>query len=156
MIILGIDPSLNSLGYCILHAEKSGVKVVEIGTIKSKVSDSYMDKLKKIHAKFCQIQDLHNPDILAIEETFMNTNAQSSLKLGVVRGICLSPFLNRDCKIVEYAPRVVKKRLTGNGSSDKTQVMYMVKAIIPSIELSNNDESDAVAIAISCYLEFCG
>jgi crossover junction endodeoxyribonuclease RuvC len=156
MIILGIDPSLNSLGYCVLLSDKSVVRVVEVGNIKSKISDSYMDKLKTIHAKFCEINSLHKPDILAIEETFVNTNAQSSLKLGVVRGVCLSPFLNRDCKIVEYAPRVVKKRLTGNGSADKTQVMYMVKAIIPSIELSNNDESDAVAIAISCYLEFCG
>ena len=156
MIILGIDPSLNSLGYCILKSDESGVRVLDIGTVKSKAGDDYIDKLKRIDGKFRTIETNYKPDILAIEETFVNTNAQSSLKLGVVRGVCLSPFLHRDCKIAEYAPRVIKKRLTGNGSADKTQVMYMVKAILPNIDLENNDESDAVAIAISCYLEFCG
>lgn len=151
MIILGIDPSLNSCGYCILSEVNSVIKIYEVGSIKSKKNDTFFEKLSRIKEKFEQISDQYKSLKVIIEETFVNTNYQSSLKLGVVRGVCLSCFLKQEIK--EYSPRFIKKSITGSGTSDKIAMTKMINMLIPENNAKNDDEIDSIAIAICGYLD---
>ena len=150
MRILGIDPALNNTGWaCIEKQKDNSIKLVGIGHISNPISNDYYSKLNHIRENILEIIEKTNPDILSIEETFVNNNAISSLKLGVVRGVIMSVALQNNIKILEFKPNEIKKVITGNGKADKIQVDYMVKILIPKANPKTLDESDALAIAIT-------
>jgi crossover junction endodeoxyribonuclease RuvC len=148
--ILGIDPALNNTGWAVVDENGSGnIEFVDIGHISNKVSDDYYCKLEKIRQNIEEIIIKYKPQFLSIEETFVNNNALSSLKLGVVRGVVLSVALQYNVKIMEFKPNEIKKTITGNGKAEKQQVDYMVKMLAPKAQPKTLDESDALAIALT-------
>ena len=48
---------------------------------------------------------------------------------------------------MSLAPRQVKQALTGHGGADKTQIQYMVRALLRLVHTPTADEADALAIA---------
>src|SRR3546814_5392285 len=51
------------------------------------------------------------PDEAAVEETFVNKNPSSTLKLGLARGVALLVPARADLPVAEYAAKFVKKAL---------------------------------------------
>ena len=148
--ILGVDPALNNTGWAVVDGNGSGnIEFVDIGHISNKVSDDYYCKLEKIRQNIEEIIIKYKPTFLSIEETFVNNNELSSLKLGVVRGVFLSVALQYNLKIMEFKPNEIKKTITGNGKAEKQQVDYMVKMLVPKAQPKTLDESDALAIALT-------
>ena len=153
--ILGIDPALNNTGWSVLKTSGSGdIFFFFLGHISNNIKDDYYCKLENIRQKIDEIIKFYTPDILSIEETFVNGNALSSLKLGVVRGIIISVALNHGLKIMEFKPNEIKKAITGNGKADKQQVDYMIKILVPKATPKTLDESDAVAIATTAIFNY--
>ena len=91
----------------------------------------------------------HAPDGAAVEEVFVNSNPQSTLKLGQARGIALLVPALSGLVIAEYAPNAVKKTVVGAGHGDKGQIRGMVKCLLPRASFDSTDEADALAIAIT-------
>ena len=91
----------------------------------------------------------HNPDGAAVEEVFVNTNAQSTLKLAHARGVILLAAARRGIVVGEYAARLVKKAVVGTGSAEKTQVHAMVARLLPGVKIAGADAADALAVAIT-------
>ena len=91
----------------------------------------------------------HQPDGAAVEEVFVNTNAQSTLKLGQARGICLLAPARTGIAVGEYAARLVKKAVVGTGSADKAQIHAMVARLLPGVKIAGADAADALAVAIT-------
>ena len=148
--ILGIDPALNNTGWAILDGNRTGnINFIDIGHISNKVGDDYYCKLANIRNNIEEIIKKYHPQFLSIEETFVNNNALSSLKLGVVRGIFLSVAIQYGLKIMEFKPNEIKKAITGAGKADKQQVDYMTKILVPKANPKTLDESDALAIALT-------
>lgn len=150
MVILGLDPSLNSFGYAVILATDS-VKLLAKGTIKSASKEEYYSKLLKIQTEIKDVIQKFKPDVVGIEANFVNNNAQTSLKLGVVRGICISIALLQNIPIEEYSPAVVKKTICGSGSGDKNQLFYMLNTLVPGHNCKTDDESDALSVAITSF-----
>lgn len=153
--ILGIDPALNNTGWAVLKTSGcSDVFFENVGHISNNIKDDYYCKLENIRQKVEEIIDTYKPNILSIEETFVNGNALSSLKLGVVRGIIMSVALKYRLKIMEFKPNEIKKAITGNGKADKQQVDYMIKILVPKATPKTLDESDAIAIATTAIFNY--
>jgi crossover junction endodeoxyribonuclease RuvC len=91
---------------------------------------------------------LHQPEAAAVEEVFVNTNAQSTLKLGQARGVCLLAAARSGLAVGEYAARLVKKSITGTGSADKGQIQAMIAILLPGAKVTGPDAADALAVAI--------
>ena len=91
----------------------------------------------------------HAPQAAAVEEVFVNTNPQSTLKLARARGVCLAALARAGIEVGEYAPRLVKKALVGNGNAEKVQVQAMVARLLPGIAIAGPDAADALAVAIT-------
>ena len=89
----------------------------------------------------------HNPEEAAVEEVFVNRNAQSTLKLGQARGVVLLAVGH--LPVSEHATRLVKKALVGTGAADKRQVAAMVRRLLPGCGDPGEDEADALAVAIA-------
>ena len=55
----------------------------------------------------------------------------------------------RGLPVFEYAPKRIKQATVGNGSADKTQVAFMVRALLGLTETPNDDAADALAIGLT-------
>ena len=91
----------------------------------------------------------YQPEDAGIEEIFVNTNAQSTLKLGQARGALMLVLADAELPIGEYAARFVKKAIVGTGGADKAQIHAMVSVLLPGVEIAGADAADALAVAIA-------
>ena len=89
------------------------------------------------------------PDGAAVEEVFVNKNPQSTLKLGQARGVVLLCAARAGLDVGEYAARLVKKAVVGNGNAEKAQVHAMVQRLLPGAKIAGPDAADALAVAIT-------
>ena len=92
---------------------------------------------------------------MAVEEVFLNTNAQSTLKLGQARGVVLLGASRSGAPVHEYAARLVKKALVGTGRAEKAQIQAMLNILLPGVKLAGADAADALAVAI-CHAHHAG
>jgi crossover junction endodeoxyribonuclease RuvC len=153
--IIGLDPGLRNTGWGVIEAEGSRLIYVADGAVHSDAELSLAERLLQIHEQVLHVIREFMPDEAAIEETFVNTDARATLKLGQARGaVMLSPAI---CKIPvsEYAPNTVKKSVVGAGHADKAQVKHMVKLLLPRADMKTADSTDALAIAI-CHAHHRG
>ena len=153
MRILGLDPSLTSTGWGIIEVENNRLRYVADGIVTTHAKMSLAERLVHLHQGICDVIDLYKPDEAAIEETFVNSNPFSSIKLGQARGVVLLAPARYGISVSEYEPNKVKKAVVGVGHAEKNQVETMVKILLPGCKPKNNDSSDALAIAI-CHNNF--
>lgn len=144
--ILGIDPGSRITGYGIVELTGALTRPIAWGRIAT--TGEHSERLRQIFNEIGRLVDEHKPDEIAIERVFVHKNADSALKLGQARAAALCATFGHEVPIHEYAPRVIKKALVGNGSADKTQVEYMVKVILGLRDRMQSDSADALAIAI--------
>ena len=52
-------------------------------------------------------------------------------------------------EVGEYAARLVKKAVVGNGNAEKAQVHAMVSRLLPGARIAGPDAADALAVAIT-------
>ena len=150
--ILGIDPALHNVGWCIVSPSKMQGKVLYIdsGLIATNPTDAIEKRLSDIHQGLCNIISQYVPEKAVIEETFVNKNNASSLKLAYGRAACLLSCSINNVRIINITAKQVKKSLTGNGNADKNQVAYMVRLILgSSFQSKNHNITDAAAIALT-------
>ena len=152
MIILGIDPGTLVTGYGVVHIAGPGkYKPIEYGTIESKRIAEMPVRLETIFTRLVAVIDRTRPDEFAIETAFYDKSAQSAMKLGQARGVAIVAARLGKLTVAEYAPRVIKKAVTGNGNASKEQVEYMVRTMLALRESERKlgDAYDALAVAIT-------
>lgn len=153
MIILGLDPGLQKTGWGLIESEGSALRFLDCGLIKSNASFPLPARLAILHAKLCQVFEKWQPETVGVEETFVNKNPASALKLGQARGTLMTVPGLYDVPVSEYAPNKIKKSIVGSGHADKTQMGMMVKTLLPSCGQISEDEADALAVAI-CHAHY--
>ncbi len=148
MLSLGLDPGLGTTGWGIIAAVGNRLTHIANGQIATDSKMPLPDRLVVINAALTDMILGHRPDCAAIEEVFVNTNAQSTLKLGQARGVCLLAAARSGLPVAEYATRLVKKAVVGTGAAEKAQVQAMLKILLPGVKLAGADAADALAVAI--------
>ncbi len=148
MKIIGIDPGLTKTGIGIIEVKNNLLSFVAAQTIYSSPKDPMAHRLRHFHNSLSDILKLYQPDESAIEETFINQNPLSSLKLGHVRGALILGLGLHGLKVSEYSATAVKKSIVGIGRAEKEQIQMMVKVLLPKAVFKTEDEADALAVAI--------
>ncbi|PJI42094.1 crossover junction endodeoxyribonuclease RuvC [Ferrovibrio sp.] len=148
MRIIGLDPGLRATGWGIIHAEGNRLSHVAHGTIRSNPDDELAYRLRSLHDALMELLQEWQPQAAAVEETFVNKNPASTLKLGQARGVVLLAPAQAGLPVAEYAPTMIKKAVVGTGAADKDQVHAMVKRLLPGCNVTGADAADALAVAI--------
>ena len=148
MRIIGIDPGLTHTGWGIIDVKGNKLSHVANGTISTKTKEPLAKRLVEIYEGLKVVIALWEPEEAAVEETFVNQNPMSALKLGKARGIALMTPSSMGLPVGEYPATLVKKSIVGSGHATKDQMQMMVKVLLPGIEISSEDSADALAIAI--------
>lgn len=153
--ILGIDPGLLRTGWGIISMQGNALGYIACGVIKPDAKLLLHDRLRILHEQLEEIIARYKPHEAAIEETFVNINGDSTLKLGQARGAILLSLALAGLPVSDYAATLVKKSIVGVGRAEKEQVMMMVHALLPGANVSGSDAADALAVAI-CHANHTG
>ncbi len=145
---MGLDPGLNKTGWGLVSLEGTALHHIANGTFKTDPSLDLPIRLTRIfHALQVILQDFR-PDTAAVEETFVNKNAVSTLKLNHARTVALLVPSLHGLEVASYAPNHVKKAVVGTGHAQKEQIHMMVKTLLPGAKIEGADAADALAVAI--------
>jgi crossover junction endodeoxyribonuclease RuvC len=147
--ILGIDPGLRKTGWGMIAQEGVRLSYIAAGTVLSDDRFSLAERLRQLHDGLSKVMTDFSPDEVAVEETFVNKDARSTLKLGHARGVALLVPALGGLPVAEYAANLVKKTVVGAGHADKRQVGVMVRILLPKSDPKTDDAADALAIAIT-------
>ncbi len=145
--VLGIDPGSVITGYGLIESDGARSFHLAHGHIRVK-GDSFPERLGHIHSALSEVITQWQPQEVAIEQVFLSNNPMSALKLGQARGAAITAAVSRQLSVAEYAPRLVKKVVTGSGAADKHQVQAMVRALLQMPDVLQVDAADGLAIAI--------
>lgn len=156
MRILGLDPGLQHTGWGVIDAIGSRLSFVAAGVVNTDPKRDLAERLVEIHDGLRDVIDAHQPDEAAVEETFVNKNPSSTLKLGLARGVSLLVPALYKLRVAEYPTNLVKKSVVGAGHADKKQVQMMVGVLLPAArDQKSADAADALAVAI-CHAHHMG
>ena len=146
--LIGLDPGLRKTGWGIVDFDGVRLKFVACGVIATSPSKLMADRLALLHRGLSDIIETWQPGLAAVEETFVNTNPASTLKLGQARGVVLLAPALAGLDVAEYHNRTVKRAVVGTGSAGKQQIKLMVRHLLPTADPKSEDASDALAVAI--------
>ena len=149
MRIFGLDPGLGTTGWGLIEAQGNRLSHIANGEMKTRASAPLPERLAALADQLEALLREHSPDAAAVEEVFVNKNPQSTLKLGQARGVALMIAARSGLTVGEYAARLVKKAVVGNGNAEKVQVHAMVGRLLPGVPIAGPDAADALAVAIT-------
>ncbi len=164
MRVLAIDPSLRGTGFAVLEtlgpaaggrassalaAMPLKARSLVYGTIKNKADFLPSSCLVAIHDRLAEIIHQHEPDCCAIEGVIFVQSHRTAITLGAARGAAILAAAERGVPVFEYSPREVKQAVVGRGGAEKTQVAFMVRALLGLTETPAPDAADALAIGLT-------
>lgn len=138
------------VGYGLVDADGTRLRVVESGVFKARRSDPLERRLTTIGAQLRTLLARTPPHEAAVEDAFVKSDPRAALAIGHARGALLLILGEAGLAVNGYAPASIKRAVAGNGRADKAQVARMVQAIANlSTDERPADETDALAVAIT-------
>lgn len=145
---MGVDPGSRVTGFGLIEVKNNQMKSISHGVIVLD-EETFPERITALGEHFRQLLVKYQPHQVVLEKIFMGKNADSAFKLGHARGVLMYEAMRAKAQVFEYATRVVKKGITGNGGADKTQVQAVIQALLGIKKIDKIDASDALAMA--CY-----
>ncbi|MCR5297527.1 MAG: crossover junction endodeoxyribonuclease RuvC [Clostridiales bacterium] len=150
MIVLGIDPGYALMGWGVVEAEGSRMKLVNYGCIETKAGVPMQNRLRALQLGVKDLLNIYKPDDVAFEELFFARNVTTALMVGAARGAAIIAAAEYTENLYEYTPMQIKQAITGYGKADKKQIQQMVKLLLKMDEVPKPDDAaDAIACAIT-------
>jgi crossover junction endodeoxyribonuclease RuvC len=149
MRILGLDPGLARMGWGVIDVSGSKLAHAGHGVLTSDAKADLGARLLALHAALCEVIAEWRPASIAVEQAFVHKDPSAALKLGHARAIALLAAAQGGLEIAEYTPNHIKKCVVGAGHAGKEQVQAMVKRLLPTARVEQEDAADALAAAIA-------
>ena len=146
--VLGLDPGLRHTGWGVIDVDGNRLTHIGDGVVHAATDQPLAIRLVSLFRQLTSVLERFRPDEAAVEETFVNRNPASTLKLGVARGVVLLAPAERGVPVAEYSANLIKKAVVGGGHARKAQVQLMVRRILPGCGIEQPDAADALAVAI--------
>ncbi len=147
--LIGIDPGLRHTGWGIVRQDGNRLSFVAAGCINPDPDLPMAARLFELATELTAIVTRHSPDEAGIEETFVNSNQRSALKLGQARGAAMLALAQNGLTVAEYSANRIKQSITGFGHADKKQMQTMIGILLPGCGKLAADAADALAVAIT-------
>ncbi|MDE1975334.1 MAG: crossover junction endodeoxyribonuclease RuvC [Patescibacteria group bacterium] len=151
MKILGIDPGYDRTGIAVIEKDGSKNALLHSECFTTDAKWPFYERLVAIQDRILHILEEFKPDALAIETLFITNNQKTGMRVAEARGVIAVAAAERKIPIFEYSPPEIKAAITGDGKSDKAQIIKMIGLLleIPPRK-RHDDEYDAIAVALTC------
>ena len=152
MRVLGVDPGTIRMGYGVVEDGGETPATIDFGAITASERSPIGERLLLLYQRLDQIIKRHHPDVLAVEQPFINKNPRSALAIGRAQAVAILVAAANRLPVHEYTPAQVKQRVTNYGASSKEQVQEMVRLQLGLKAVPEPDDAaDALAIAL-CHI----
>ena len=149
MRILGIDPGYATVGFGIVDYQGMTFRTVEFGAIMTPAHTDFSGRLLQIYDDTDYLLSRYQPQVMAVEKLYFNTNKTTGILVAEARGVILLACAKHQIPVSEYTPLQVKSAVVGYGKAEKQQVMDMTRRILHLSEVPKPDDAaDALALAI--------
>jgi crossover junction endodeoxyribonuclease RuvC len=149
MMVLGFDPGTASTGWGVVEQEGNRLRSLGHGCIVTSAKDPTHVRLRQIHDQARGLIKRFCPDIVVLEELFVNVNVKTALAVGQAKGVLYLAAADLEEAPCEYSPLEIKQAVTGYGRASKIQVQEMTKVILCLPRIPQPDHAaDALAVAI--------
>ncbi|HUP01398.1 MAG TPA: crossover junction endodeoxyribonuclease RuvC [Gemmatimonadota bacterium] len=149
--MLGVDPGSAVTGYGVIERRDTGLRCVDCGTIAGGAGE-LPDRLMTVYEGLHAVLQAYRPAAVAIENAFLGRNVRALAVMSQARGVLVLAARKADLPVFEYTPREIKLSVVGTGRASKSQVAYMVAALL---QMANGglprDATDSLAVAL-CHL----
>ena len=149
MRVLAIDASLRNTGVAVIDANGGKFRTLHFGVIHNATSLRSSSCLVAIRDRLAELIRTHEPDCCALESVIYVQSYKTAIALGAARGAAILAAAERGLPVFEYAPKRIKQATVGNGTADKNQVAFMVRALLGLTETPLADAADALAIGLT-------
>src|SRR6476620_797242 len=149
MRVLAIDASLRHTGVAIVDANHGKARSVYFGTIHNASAMRSSSCLVAIRDRLIELIRAHEPDCCALESVIYVQSYKTAIVLGAARGAAILAAAERGLPVFEYAPKRIKQATVGRGTADKSQVAFMIRALLGMTTTPGPDEADALAIGLT-------
>jgi crossover junction endodeoxyribonuclease RuvC len=155
MLILGVDPGLNTTGFGLVRQTGRQYEIVEGGCVSPQPRHSLAQRLLELESGLKPILDEYSPQVMVLEELYSHyRHPRTSILMGHARGVICLLAARHGIPVVPLVASHVKLLLTGNGRASKRQVQHMVAHYLGlRTPLKPLDISDALALALAFALE---
>lgn len=150
MRILGIDPGVATIGFGVVNAEGTRLRMESYGTITTPAGLPLATRLLQIEADMEQLLRDVKPDEVSIEELFFSKNITTGIAVAHGRGVILCTIEKMQLPVYEYTPMQVKQAITGYGKAVKKQIQEMTRIMLHLESVPKPDDTaDALGMAIA-------
>lgn len=146
MIVTGLDLSLTSTGW----ATVTDAGDITTGRIQSKGTKTatLRDRRERLADLAWKISEAaSDADLVVVEGPSFGQLRQSGQHDRAGLWWLALDAIWQVCTVVEVPPASVKKYATGKGNADKDTVLLAVARRFPHVDLTGNDEADALILA---------
>lgn len=156
MIVLGIDPGYERVGVAVVEKTLNTKETLLYSEcFKTDPKLPFHERVSLIGKEIDRVCTKFSPHILSIETLLFNTNQKTALLVSEARGVMIYEAKKHNLEICEYTPLQIKNAITGYGRASKDQVDMMTRQLISLPEdLSQDDEMDAIATALTCHASY--
>ena len=148
--VIGIDPGYGRLGISVVEKKSPKDTLLFSTCVETDSKTDIYSRFLQVGNEIEKIIKEYKPEEMALESLFMAKNQKTAMRVAEVRGILIFQALRHGLTIHEYTPLQIKMAITGDGTSDKTRIIKMIKLLI---ELPNkiklDDEYDAIAVSLT-------
>jgi len=149
--LIAVDPSLRGTGYALLERESGKIRCLHFGVVKNQPKLTVSGCLLAIHEQLGDVIARFGPEVMAIESVIYVQSFPTAITLGSARGAALLAAAQKGLPIHEYAPRRVKQAVVGHGAAQKSQVAFMIRALLGLTVTPPPDAADAMAIGLTHF-----
>jgi crossover junction endodeoxyribonuclease RuvC len=147
--VVGIDPGTAACGYGVVDVCGDRLTWLESGCWTTRAGRGIEERLGRLFELMAALVARREPDVVALEESFVGADARTALSVGQARGAVLVACARAGVRTAEYAPNRIKQAVCGYGHADKHQVQRMVKTLLRLDEVPRpHHAADALAVAI--------
>lgn len=146
-IYVGLDLSLTSTGVAIIHNDVATVRRI---TSKPKPKATTADQAERLDALVSEIVSAipsSDDTKVAVEGPSFASSGSAAHILGGLWWLVRHALRVEGLDVTVVAPSSVKKYATGSGNAPKDQVLAAVVRRYPDVDVTGNDEADALVLA---------
>jgi crossover junction endodeoxyribonuclease RuvC len=150
--VISVDPGYDRLGIAVIEKKTGGKeKLLYSDCCQTSAADPFVDRLLEVISLFKKKIQEFSPDFFAVETLFFSTNVKTAMRVAEVRGALLFVAKEAGLGIMEINPMQIKLAVTGDGKSDKAQMIKMIRLITGMDKKAKDDEYDAIAAGIAFH-----
>lgn len=154
MKILWIDPGTTTVWYALIEIIERKIYIRDFGVIETTPKLELQYKILEIGTDIKNLIEKYDPERLAIEKLFFNTNITTGIAVSHARWVIIYECMRKGLEIYEYTPLQIKKAITWNGQAKKQQVQKALMILLGLTELPKPDDAaDALALSYMGSLE---